>query len=137
MRRTKADAEAFYNPEWIAGVTSRWGVMPTRSDWEVPQVVESVDGRVITDGTPCNGEGGLKLASFASTICPSVPSDRAAISGPAAALEGKEARPLQRSAWELRNAGIARRVRLRTMKPSGGIILRCWMNAGPPSPSCS
>jgi hypothetical protein len=49
---SKVDADAFYNPEWVAGVTSRWGVMPQRSDWEVPQVVESVEGRVIRDRAP-------------------------------------------------------------------------------------
>ena len=50
--RSKAEAEAFYNPDWIAGVTSRWGVMPTRSDWQVPQVVESADGRIIREDAP-------------------------------------------------------------------------------------
>jgi hypothetical protein len=47
--RSKADADAFYNPEWIAGVTSRWGVMPERTDWEIPQVVESEEARVIRE----------------------------------------------------------------------------------------
>ena len=45
---SKADAEVFYTPEWVAGVTSRWGVAPTRTDWEIPLIVESADGRVIT-----------------------------------------------------------------------------------------
>ncbi len=54
--RTKASAEAFYSPEWVAGVTSRWGVMPTRSDWEIPQVVESVEGKLITDREPAMAE---------------------------------------------------------------------------------
>ena len=49
---TKADADAFYSPEWVAGVTSRWGVMPAKSEWHVPQVVESADGRVITEPEP-------------------------------------------------------------------------------------
>ena len=48
--RSKVEAEAFYNPDWVAGVTSRWGVMPTRSDWQVPQVVESAEGRIVRDG---------------------------------------------------------------------------------------
>jgi hypothetical protein len=47
--RSKADAEAFYNAEWIAGVVSRWGVMPERTDWEIPQVVESDTGEVVRD----------------------------------------------------------------------------------------
>ena len=46
---TKAQADAFYSPEWIAGVTSRWGSMPHRAEWQIPQVVESAEGRVITD----------------------------------------------------------------------------------------
>lgn len=50
--RTKAEANAFYSPDWTAGVISRWGVMPTKSEWHVPQVVESAEGRVITDRAP-------------------------------------------------------------------------------------
>ena len=50
--RSKEDAEAFYSPEWIAGVTSRWGVMPTRSEWQIPQVVESAEGKVIAERMP-------------------------------------------------------------------------------------
>ena len=50
--RTKADAEAFYSPKWIADVTSRWGAMPAKSEWHVPQVVESADGRVIRESPP-------------------------------------------------------------------------------------
>lgn len=48
--RSKADADAFYSPEWIAGVTSRWGAMPARSDWHVSLVAESAAGEVVTDG---------------------------------------------------------------------------------------
>lgn len=48
---TKAHADAFYSPEWIAGVTSRWGSMPAKAEWQVTQVVESAEGRVITDST--------------------------------------------------------------------------------------
>jgi len=44
---SKVEAEAFFNPEWIAAVTSRWGATPSRSDWEIPQVVESETGDVI------------------------------------------------------------------------------------------
>lgn len=50
--RSKADADAFYNPEWVAGVTKRWGVMPARADWEIPQVVESLTGEVIREPLP-------------------------------------------------------------------------------------
>ena len=48
----KADAEAFLQSDWVAGVTGRWGVMPTRSKWQMPQVVESAGGRVIRDHAP-------------------------------------------------------------------------------------
>jgi hypothetical protein len=47
---SKAHADAFYSPDWIAGVMSRWGSMPDKAEWEIPQVVESIDGRVIIDG---------------------------------------------------------------------------------------
>ena len=47
--RSKDDADAFYNAEWVAGVTSRWGVMPERTDWEIAQVVESEEGQVLRD----------------------------------------------------------------------------------------
>jgi hypothetical protein len=46
---SKAHADAFYSPEWVAGVKSRWGSMPAKTEWIVPQVVESVEGRVVTD----------------------------------------------------------------------------------------
>ena len=45
---SKAQADAFYSPEWTAGVTSRWGSMPAKTEWQIPQVVESAEGRVIT-----------------------------------------------------------------------------------------
>jgi hypothetical protein len=54
--RSKADADAFYSPDWIAGVRSRWGVMPAKSEWYVPQVVESAEGRVITEKAPAMAE---------------------------------------------------------------------------------
>jgi len=47
---SKAHADAFYSPEWIAGVKGRWGSMTAKAEWQVPQVVESAEGRVITDG---------------------------------------------------------------------------------------
>lgn len=40
-------ADAFYSPAWMAGVTERWGAAPTKTEWIVPVVAESVDGRVI------------------------------------------------------------------------------------------
>ncbi|MDB5538816.1 MAG: monooxygenase [Devosia sp.] len=49
--QSKAAADAFYSPEWFAGVTSRWGAAPDRADWQIPQVVESVSGEVITEMT--------------------------------------------------------------------------------------
>src|SRR5688500_14130517 len=45
--RSKEDADAFYSPEWIAGVTERWGAAPSRTDWAIPVVAESADGRVV------------------------------------------------------------------------------------------
>jgi hypothetical protein len=47
--QNKANADAFYSPEWLAGVTDRWGATPDRADWQIPQVVESITGEVITD----------------------------------------------------------------------------------------
>ena len=42
-------ADAYYSPEWIAGVTQRWGAAPVRSEWTVPVVAESIEGRVVSD----------------------------------------------------------------------------------------
>jgi hypothetical protein len=44
----RADADSFYSPDWIEGVRSRWGSMPVKTEWEIPQVVESADGRIVT-----------------------------------------------------------------------------------------
>ena len=44
---SKEAADAFYTPEWIAGVTERWGAAPDRTDWIVPVVAESAEGRVV------------------------------------------------------------------------------------------
>jgi hypothetical protein len=41
-------ADAFYSPAWITGVTERWGSAPTKTEWTVPVVAESMDGRVVT-----------------------------------------------------------------------------------------
>lgn len=38
---SKAAAEAFYTPDWMAGVTKRWGVTPTKDEWVVPTVAEN------------------------------------------------------------------------------------------------
>ena len=44
---SKEAADAFYTPEWIAGVTERWGAPPVKTDWIVPVVAESIAGRVV------------------------------------------------------------------------------------------
>lgn len=44
---SKEAAEGFYTPDWIAGVTERWGAAPERADWIVPVVAESAEGRII------------------------------------------------------------------------------------------
>lgn len=48
--KSRADADAFYSPQWIEGVRSRWGAMPEKAEWEIPQVVESAEGRIVTSG---------------------------------------------------------------------------------------
>lgn len=40
-------ADAFYSPAWMTGVTERWGAAPTKTEWIVPVVAESVDGRIV------------------------------------------------------------------------------------------
>ncbi len=45
--RTRAEADAFYTPQWLEKVCARWGVSPLRHDWETPTVVESALGGVI------------------------------------------------------------------------------------------
>lgn len=47
---SKGAADAFYSPDWIAGVTERWGAAPERTDWIVPVVAESAEGRVVGAG---------------------------------------------------------------------------------------
>jgi len=46
---SKTDADKFYSPEWIADVTDRWGATPIRSEWIVPVVAESAEGKVVND----------------------------------------------------------------------------------------
>jgi len=47
--RTRAAADAFYSPEWIAGVTQRWGATPVKTEWVVPVVAESEQRQLIRD----------------------------------------------------------------------------------------
>lgn len=44
---SKAAADAFYTPEWVAMVTKRWAAPPLRQDWETPMVVESAERRLV------------------------------------------------------------------------------------------
>ena len=46
---SKEDADRFYSPEWMAGVSERWGAAPKREDWVVPVVAETTAGTVVTD----------------------------------------------------------------------------------------
>jgi hypothetical protein len=46
---SKEAADAFYSPEWMAGVTERWGAAPAKGEWIVPVVAESVEGRVVSE----------------------------------------------------------------------------------------
>lgn len=38
---SRAAADAFYTPEWMADVVERWGTEPARGDWVVPVVAET------------------------------------------------------------------------------------------------
>ena len=42
-------ADEFYSPEWMAGVTQRWGAAPIKSEWVVPVVAESAEGKLVKD----------------------------------------------------------------------------------------
>ena len=44
---SKAAAQAFFTPEWLATVTKRWASPPQRLEWETPMVVESAERRLI------------------------------------------------------------------------------------------
>lgn len=48
---SKEAADAFYTPTWMAGVTERWGSAPLKTEWTVPVVAESIEGKVVTDPT--------------------------------------------------------------------------------------
>jgi len=45
--KSKADAERFYTPAWIAMVTQRWNAPPVRLQWDTPMVVESAEQRLV------------------------------------------------------------------------------------------
>jgi hypothetical protein len=47
--RSRADADRLYSPEWMAGVSERWGAAPERQDWVVPVVADTTAGTVMTD----------------------------------------------------------------------------------------
>jgi hypothetical protein len=42
-----AAANAFYTPDWIAMVTTRWAGPPQRQEWETPMVVESAERHLV------------------------------------------------------------------------------------------
>ena len=42
-----AAANAFYTPDWVAMVTTRWAGPPQRQEWETPMVVESAERRLV------------------------------------------------------------------------------------------
>ena len=44
---SKAQADAFYTPEWVALVTQRWAGVPQRQGWVTPMVVESRENRLV------------------------------------------------------------------------------------------
>jgi hypothetical protein len=46
---SRAKADAFYTQEWIAVVTRRWEGLPQRQGWDTPMVVESREGRLVTE----------------------------------------------------------------------------------------
>jgi hypothetical protein len=41
-------AEAFYTPQWMAGVTERWGAAPVRHEWIVPVVAETTEKKLVS-----------------------------------------------------------------------------------------
>jgi hypothetical protein len=42
-----AAANAFYTPNWVEMVTTRWAGPPERQEWETPMVVESAERRLV------------------------------------------------------------------------------------------
>jgi hypothetical protein len=48
---SKESVDEFYSPEWIAGVTQRWGTTPVKDEWVVPVVAESTEGKVVSEGS--------------------------------------------------------------------------------------
>ena len=45
--KSVAAANAFYTPDWVAMVTTRWAGPPQRQEWETPMVVESAERRLV------------------------------------------------------------------------------------------
>ena len=45
--KSRAAADAFYTPDWIARISGRWQSQGKRQDWETPMVVESAQNRLI------------------------------------------------------------------------------------------
>ena len=48
---SKEEADKFYTKEWMEGVTQRWGATPTKSEWIVPIVAESLEKKSVTNDT--------------------------------------------------------------------------------------
>lgn len=46
---SKTAADEFYSPSWIKDVTQRWGAVPRKSEWIVPVVAESAEGKLMRD----------------------------------------------------------------------------------------
>ena len=46
---TRDAADEFYSPEWMDGVTQRWGAAPIKSEWVVPVVAEGAEGKLVKD----------------------------------------------------------------------------------------
>jgi Putative mono-oxygenase ydhR len=44
---SRAKAEAFYTPDWVAMVTKRWEGVPHRTAWDTPMVVEGRENRLV------------------------------------------------------------------------------------------
>jgi hypothetical protein len=46
---SKISADGFYTSEWIKGVTERWGALPEKTEWNIPIVAESLEGKVVSN----------------------------------------------------------------------------------------
>lgn len=49
---SREDADAFYGPDWLAGVVERWGIVPTRADWPLAVSIEGSTGAVTRANAP-------------------------------------------------------------------------------------